>query len=90
MYFISVNIGLAVFNLIPIPPLDGSKVLIQFLPTRTVIWIQRNQMIISIVFMILVVSGLLSVPIGFISGKIYDFFFWSTGWVDIIMNAITG
>ena len=30
------------------------------------------------------------VPIGFISGKIYDFFFWSTGWVDIIMKAITG
>lgn len=90
VYFITVNIGLAVFNLIPIPPLDGSKVLIQFLPTRAVIWIQRNQMVISIVFMVLVVSGILGVPISFISGKIYDFFFWSTGWIDIIMNAVTG
>ncbi len=90
MYFITVNIGLAVFNLIPIPPLDGSKVLIQFLPTRAVIWIQRNQMVISIVFMVLVVSGILGVPISFISGKIYDFFFWSTGWIDIIINAVTG
>lgn len=90
MYFISVNIGLAVFNLIPIPPLDGSKVLIQFLPTKAVIWIQRNQMVISIVFMVLILSDVLNGPLGFISGKIYDFFFWSTNWVDIIMNAITG
>ena len=30
--FVILNIGLAVFNLIPIPPLDGSKILFSFLP----------------------------------------------------------
>lgn len=30
----AVNIGLGIFNLIPIPPLDGSKVLAQFLPLK--------------------------------------------------------
>ena len=30
--FIFINLGLAIFNLIPIPPLDGSKVLAMFLP----------------------------------------------------------
>jgi Zn-dependent protease len=32
--FILVNVILAAFNLIPIPPLDGSKVLARFLPPR--------------------------------------------------------
>jgi Zn-dependent protease len=34
-YFISINLLLMVFNLIPIPPLDGSKVLYAFLDPRT-------------------------------------------------------
>ena len=33
-YVIAINIVLAVFNLVPIPPLDGSKVLFAFLPPR--------------------------------------------------------
>lgn len=33
-YLIRINIVLAVFNLIPIPPLDGSKILMGFLPAR--------------------------------------------------------
>lgn len=94
-YFVYVNIGLAVFNLIPIPPLDGSKVLIQFLPTKAVIWIQRNQMIISIVFLVMVCSRALSTPISYISSFIYKLFYHPLGfdltdWVELIMEAIVG
>jgi Zn-dependent protease len=35
-YFVAINLGLMIFNLIPIPPLDGSKVLYAFLDKRTV------------------------------------------------------
>lgn len=34
LVFAILNIGLAVFNLIPIPPLDGSKILFSLLPRR--------------------------------------------------------
>lgn len=60
-YAISVNIGLGVFNLIPIPPLDGSKVFRRFLPYRANEWLDRNMQVIYIIFLILWVTGLLSV-----------------------------
>ena len=57
---IIVNIGLGVFNLIPIPPLDGSKVFRRFLPYTVNDWIDRNMSMIYIIFMILWITGVLS------------------------------
>ena len=37
------SIGLGVFNLVPIPPLDGSKVLAAFLPDRTYFQLMRYE-----------------------------------------------
>lgn len=36
VWFLVINISLFIFNLLPLPPLDGSKVLFAFLPARTV------------------------------------------------------
>ena len=46
---ISVNLGLGVFNLIPIYPLDGAKVLNNFLPYKAKEWLIRNQSILTII-----------------------------------------
>lgn len=57
---ISVNIGLGVFNLIPLPPLDGSKVLMHFLGYNAKQWFYRNERIFYIAFLLLWMTGLLS------------------------------
>ena len=33
----------AIFNLIPIPPLDGSRILYAFLPSKALLWFQRYE-----------------------------------------------
>ena len=57
---IYINIGLGVFNLIPLPPLDGSKVLMNFLSYNAREWFIRNERIFYIGFLILWITGLLS------------------------------
>ena len=37
------SVGMGLFNLIPIPPLDGSKVLFAVLPDRAYDWLMRNE-----------------------------------------------
>jgi len=51
---IIVNLGLGVFNLIPIYPLDGSKVLNHFLPYKAKEWMMNNQFLLTIIVFALV------------------------------------
>lgn len=42
-YGIAYNVIFAIFNLIPIPPLDGSRILYAFLPSKALLWFQRYE-----------------------------------------------
>ena len=57
---ISINIGLGVFNLIPLPPLDGSKVIKAFLPYNSRQWFENNEKIFEMIFVALWIVGILS------------------------------
>lgn len=57
-YTISINIGLGVFNLIPLPPLDGSKVIKPFLSYNIKQWFESNERIFYFVFIALWVTGI--------------------------------
>lgn len=55
--FILVNTYLAIFNLIPVHPLDGGKVLARFLPENVNQWLENNQMYTSMLLMLVFFSG---------------------------------
>lgn len=78
VFYIQINVSLAVFNLLPIPPLDGSKILFVFLPDRAVAWFYRYQNIISIVLIALLWMGVLSIPLNFLSKYVLTFVNWIT------------
>jgi Zn-dependent protease len=58
--FISINIILACLNLIPVPPLDGSKVLMRFLPANYLPHFFKLERYGMIIVFILLATGLIS------------------------------
>ncbi|HCW79927.1 MAG TPA: site-2 protease family protein [Ruminococcaceae bacterium] len=63
MAYIEVNVSLAIFNLIPLPPLDGSKILGAFLSDRALYNYYRYQNIIVIIAFFVLISNVLSKPL---------------------------
>lgn len=61
--FAGVNIGLAVFNLLPIPPLDGSRILGLILPDHILYKMERYSQYITIGIFALLLLGVLDVPL---------------------------
>ena len=62
--------------MIPIPPLDGSKVFRRFLPYNANRWIDMNMQIIYIIFMVLWITGLLSVLVAPVINVITNGLLW--------------
>lgn len=58
LYVITINIGLGVFNLIPLPPLDGSKVIKPILPAKAKAFFENNEYYFYILFVILWITGI--------------------------------
>ena len=78
-YIAYINISLAVFNLIPVPPLDGSKILAIILPDRIYYNLMQYERYIYFAVLLLILSGALDGPISTVSNNIYDAF-------DLIAN----
>ncbi|MBQ2865486.1 MAG: site-2 protease family protein [Clostridia bacterium] len=78
------SIGLMAFNLIPIPPLDGSKVLLPFLPNKVIEFFYKYERYISIGFLIVLMLDLLDGIINSVVGWFINII------MDVIINIIVG
>ncbi len=61
-----ISAGLAVFNLFPVPPLDGSKLLFACLPEKAYHWLLRYERYGMLVLMALLLFGVLDTPLAFL------------------------
>ncbi len=71
-YFISINVSLAVFNLIPIAPLDGFLIIEAFIPRKLIEKYYRNSNIISWIIIFLLLFGFFNQPIAFLERVLYN------------------
>jgi len=69
--FASINIRLAMFNLLPIPPLDGFRIISYVLPDKWVFMVNRYQQVITLVVLVVVFTGILDVPLNFLHNAVY-------------------
>ena len=70
----SVNIGLAAFNLLPLFPLDGSRILSLILPSRVMYALERYHQYITYAVLLLVWVGAFDKPLAYIRYFFVDLF----------------
>lgn len=78
----SIDILLAVFNLLPVPPFDGSRIALAFLPQHLYFKIMRYERYIMMGMFVLLIIGLLDAPLYFLQEKLWQLLFWATSFVD--------
>ncbi len=61
------NVSLCVFNLLPINPLDGSRIIGPLLPERVYYWFMRHERVLFAVLLVALVTGVLDRPLQFLS-----------------------
>ena len=84
---IYLNIYLALFNLLPVPPFDGSRLFLAFLPTKLYFKVMKYERVIMIVIMVLLFLGIFSIPLNFLTRYVNIGIDYATGFVDYFMGA---
>ncbi|MBP3923389.1 MAG: site-2 protease family protein [Ruminiclostridium sp.] len=72
-YAAIINVSLAVFNLLPIPPFDGSRIFLVFLKEKTYFKIMQYEQYIMIGILILLWTDILDIPLTFLNNAVMSF-----------------
>lgn len=70
----TLNVGFGLFNLIPVPPLDGSKILFAFLPDEQYYRFIEGSPFFMLVLILLIYMNVLNVPLAMLQNNILQFF----------------
>lgn len=84
-YATILNLGLAVFNLLPVPPLDGSRIFNLVLPEKLYFKVMKYENIIFGILFLSIWLGFLDKPLYFLQQKAFDLMNRLSIWVDILM-----
>jgi Zn-dependent protease len=71
----SVNISLMVFNLLPIPPLDGSRLWSSLLPGKWAYFLEANSRYVTMGLFVLLMTGALDVPLALLHNGVFTLLF---------------
>ena len=82
---VQVNITLAMFNLLPVPPLDGSRIFNMLLPPKFYFSIMRYERYILVALFALLWLGALDVPLGYLYSGALRALDWATAFLDLIL-----
>lgn len=83
-----INISLAIFNLIPIPPFDGSRIFNYFLPDKWYFKIMQYENYIFIGLFIVLFTGVLDLPLNFLTNAVFSALNKLTAFVDMFGRII--
>lgn len=86
-YLVYMDVSLAVFNLIPVPPLDGSRILLAVLPQRIYFGVMRYERVILIIMLAAVWGGFLDGPLSLLNSVVWDLLDLGTAYIDRIAYA---
>lgn len=84
---ISMNVSLAVFNLLPVPPFDGSRIALLFLPQKTYFRAMRYERYVMLIVLGLVFLGLLDRPLGLAVDAVWQLLDRATGFVELALGV---
>ena len=87
-YVCSISAGLAVFNLLPIPPLDGSKVVFSLLPQEWYWKLMRYERYGMLLLMALVFTGALDAPLDFLRNGLIGFLLPIWNWMLELLTTL--
>ena len=74
--FVVLNLSLGVFNLIPVPPLDGSRIFLVWLPAKYYFGVMKYERYIQLGLLVLLWLGLISIPLSYAVNGLYTAMNW--------------
>lgn len=79
LQFSYLNISLGIFNLIPCPPLDGSRIFLVWLPQKLYFGIMKYERFMPIILMALLYTGILTPFLSWLTAGLQNVFIWLYG-----------